>query len=147
MATITGNFKDGWIQGLKQCQLTDERMFSPLSPSLSPFILFLVFAPYICLCTASPCSQTSSLPCGRQEGIRLPLLPIFPIELPQYKQTFPPSVHVSIPKNPVSPIWIMWPPLDQSLYPMGRKNLIYSDWVTCSHFWLGGLERGDTQPI
>lgn len=84
----------------------------------------------------------------RQEGIRQPLLPIFPSKPLHYKGTFSPNVHISIPgkqnKTLVSPVWITWPPLlNQSFYPWGYNNMISqigSHAFPHLNPWLRGLE-------
>ena len=113
LTNITGNFKDGWIQGLEWCQLVDERVFSTahvcvsVCPSSSPL--------------TSP-APSSSLPRSisalRAPALRQALchmasknrLPLSPIELFQYKEIFWHCVHTSVPgKTLIITVWITCP--------------------------------------
>lgn len=79
-----------------------------------------------------------------QEGIRQPLLPIFPSEPLHYKETFLPNVHKSIPgkqnETLVSPVWITCPPLNTASMRFARRWFLRLGHTL--PLWPGDLERG-----
>ena len=126
-----------------------EDVLTSLSPPLS-FSLF--FPPSLCPSPSHPTSiSTLLLPALRQAPCHVagkkasgwPCWPFSPLSYLSVKRHF-----CQFQGNPLfSPVWITCPPVGQSLYPRGCKNMICSAWIICSPLWLRGLEREDTQHI